>query len=173
MLFQVIPEDKRNPEYFTISATGVVHICPGQPCEYMSAVRARGRSRLVSQEAQQLYHFDCALLAVPVNSRVLQICFCCTDYGQSVRCGGKNGTGCFRDFRFFGQQPALFASAGPPVPSRRACRRPWSATPRCSSRTTGGRTCRRTATRRPRLERPRVQLLITSYSSWQLLYQQL
>jgi hypothetical protein len=32
----VVPEDKIDPEYFTISATGVVHVCPGQPCEYMS-----------------------------------------------------------------------------------------------------------------------------------------
>ena len=48
MLFQVIPEDKRNPEYFTISATGVVHICPGQPCEYMSLAEWMHQSLMYS-----------------------------------------------------------------------------------------------------------------------------
>nr|CAG4714465.1 unnamed protein product [Naegleria fowleri] len=32
----VVPKSDTNPEYFTMSSTGVVHICPGQPTEYMS-----------------------------------------------------------------------------------------------------------------------------------------
>jgi len=32
----VVSKSDTNPEYFTMSATGVVHICPGQPTEYMS-----------------------------------------------------------------------------------------------------------------------------------------
>ncbi|EFC50386.1 predicted protein [Naegleria gruberi] len=32
----VVSKSDTNPEYFTMSSTGVVHICPGQPTEYMS-----------------------------------------------------------------------------------------------------------------------------------------
>ena len=45
---EVVPEDRRNPEYFTISATGVVHVCPGQPCEYMSLAEWMHQSLMYS-----------------------------------------------------------------------------------------------------------------------------
>ncbi|CBZ53336.1 GI17927, related [Neospora caninum Liverpool] len=32
----VVPEKEAEPEHFTISATGIVHICPGRPSEYMT-----------------------------------------------------------------------------------------------------------------------------------------
>ncbi|PFH38701.1 hypothetical protein BESB_010430 [Besnoitia besnoiti] len=32
----VVPEKEIEPEHFTISATGIVHICPGRPSEYMT-----------------------------------------------------------------------------------------------------------------------------------------
>jgi dynein heavy chain len=47
-MLEVVPEDRRNPEYFTISATGVVHVCPGQPCEYLSLAEWMHQSLMYS-----------------------------------------------------------------------------------------------------------------------------
>jgi len=32
----VVPEEDIDPEHFTISAKGVVHVCPGEPSEFLT-----------------------------------------------------------------------------------------------------------------------------------------